>query len=70
TPLVRVNYVLRGLAIPAGQHHIEFKCVDDIYYRGAKISLIASIVVGIVLLSLFGYAIWKTFKTSGLNLKH
>jgi len=70
TPLVRVNYILRGLAIPSGQHHIEFKCVDDIYYRGAKISLIASIIVGAILLILFGYAIWRTVKTSDLILKH
>ncbi|MDR3268740.1 MAG: hypothetical protein LBT83_06700 [Tannerella sp.] len=69
-PLVRVNYILRGLAVPAGNHKIEFKCIDDVYYRGAKISLIASIIVGVILLTLFGYAIWRTVITSGLKLKH
>jgi hypothetical protein len=67
-PLIRVNYILRGLAVPAGEHKIEFKCIDDIYYRASKISLISSIVVGIVLVCLFGLAIWKAIKTC-LNQK-
>ncbi|MDR0756519.1 MAG: YfhO family protein [Tannerella sp.] len=62
TPPVRVNYILRGLAVPAGNHTIEFKCIDHMYYKGARISMIASIVVGIVLASLFGYAIWTLFR--------
>ncbi|MDR2680444.1 MAG: hypothetical protein LBC47_06495, partial [Tannerella sp.] len=62
-PLVRVNYILRGLAVPAGEHKIEFKCIDDVYPRGAKISLISSIVAGIILLFLFGFAVWTSVKT-------
>jgi hypothetical protein len=61
-PLVRVNYILRGLAVPAGNHKIEFKCVDDVYYKGAKISMTGSIIVGIVLIGLFGYAVWTLFR--------
>ncbi|MDR2119547.1 MAG: hypothetical protein LBP64_01550 [Tannerella sp.] len=61
-PLVRVNYILRGLAVPAGNHKIELKCVDDIYYLGAKVSMTASIVVGIVLIGLFAYAILTLFR--------
>jgi hypothetical protein len=61
-PPVRVNYILRGLAVPAGNHKIELKCVDDIYYRGARISMIASVIVGIVLAGLFGYALWTLFR--------
>ncbi|MDR2773274.1 MAG: hypothetical protein LBC19_00790 [Tannerella sp.] len=62
-PLVRVNYILRGLAVPAGEHKIEFKCIDETYYRASKISLISSTAVGIVLFCLFGFAIWKFIKT-------
>jgi len=54
---VRVDYILRGLAIPAGAHKIEFRCVDDVYLRSAHISLIASIVVGVAFLALIGLAV-------------
>jgi hypothetical protein len=56
---VRVNYILRGLAVPAGEHKIEFRCIDEVYLKGAKISLAASWVVGILLLCLIGIAVWK-----------
>ena len=55
-PVIRVNYILRGLEVPAGNHTIEFKCIDHIFLRGSKISLISSIISGLILLSLFGYA--------------
>ena len=61
-PLVRVDYILRGLEIPAGDHKIEFKCVDEVYLKGARLSLIGSIIVGLVLLSLLGFAGWKAWK--------
>ena len=61
-PLVRVNYILRGLEIPAGIHKIEFKCIDDVYIKGEKISKIASIISGIFILGLFGLAIWNVFR--------
>ena len=62
TPLVRINYILRGLQVPAGNNKIEFKCIDEIYLRWAKISKIMSILVGCVLLSLFGYAGWTSLQ--------
>lgn len=52
TPIVRVNYILRGLPIPAGQHKIEFKCVDEVYILSNKISTCSSWIVGIVALGL------------------
>jgi hypothetical protein len=61
-PLIRVNYILRGLEVPAGNHKIEFKCIDDIYLHGEMISKASSIVVGIVILCLLGFAIWTSLK--------
>jgi hypothetical protein len=58
-PVIRVNYILRGLAIPAGAHKIEFKCVDGIYQRSEALSTASSWIVGIVILCLIGFYIWK-----------
>lgn len=62
-PLIRADYILRALPIPAGEHQIEFKCVDEVYLQGAGLSRIASWVIGIVLLGLFGLAGWRLYKT-------
>jgi hypothetical protein len=43
TPIVKVNYVLRGLALPTGKHAIEFKFEPAGYYRGKTITTIFSI---------------------------
>ncbi|MBU2649866.1 MAG: YfhO family protein [Bacteroidetes bacterium] len=46
----RVNYVLRAMIIPAGEHSVEFIFRPEIYYRGEIISLISSIVLIILVL--------------------
>lgn len=51
-PIARANYILRAVEVPEGQHKIEFRCVDDVYLSSHRISLIASIAVGVVLLAL------------------
>lgn len=43
--IIRTNYVLRGLKVPAGKHEIVFKYQDDVYQSTASISLIGSILV-------------------------
>jgi hypothetical protein len=59
---VRVNYVLRGMYVPAGQHEIEFKFEPASFYLGQKITLMSSGVTGLILIVLLGYATIKKSK--------
>ncbi|MDR1781141.1 MAG: YfhO family protein [Tannerella sp.] len=59
---IRVNYILRGLPVPAGEHQIEFRCIDEVYLRGARISLAASWIIGFVIIGLAGMTIWSAVK--------
>jgi len=56
---LRVNYILRGLEVPAGKHKIEFKCIDEVYQKTSRLSLIASWIAGIAIVLLLVYAGWK-----------
>ena len=48
-PIVKVNYVLRGLAVPAGKHDIKFEFKPQGYYKGRSLTSIFSIVLLVVL---------------------
>lgn len=63
-PYYRVNYLLRGLEIPAGNHQIEFKFRPDSFFTGEKISLASS---GILLLLIFGLLAYE-FKNNRASL--
>ncbi|HUH25424.1 MAG TPA: YfhO family protein, partial [Flavobacterium sp.] len=42
--MIEVNYALRGMHIPAGNHKIEFSFEPEVVKTGSTISLITSII--------------------------
>jgi hypothetical protein len=57
-PHIRVNYVLRGMKIPAGTHDIEFKFEPEVFKTGEQISLVGSLLV----FGFFGFATFMQFR--------
>ena len=55
----RVNYVLRALRIPEGEHTIEFKFEPEVVETGSKITLASSILLVLVVLGGIGFSFWK-----------
>ncbi|MBK9256905.1 MAG: hypothetical protein IPM42_15595 [Saprospiraceae bacterium] len=55
---IRVNYLLRGMKIPSGEHKIEFEFKPRSYFMGEKISLVSSV----ILLLLLAFIIYKEVK--------
>jgi len=45
----RVNYLLRGMSIPAGKHIVEFKFEPSVFVNGERISLASSIILLLIL---------------------
>ncbi len=55
---IRVNYILRGLMIPAGEHTIVFKFEPTSYKYGQMIALISSIII-LLLVGYWLFNIWR-----------
>jgi uncharacterized membrane protein YfhO len=55
TPYFRVNYVLRGMKIPSGDHKIEFKFEPKVIKQGGLISLFSYIILILVSVGWFLY---------------
>lgn len=52
---IRVNYILRGIQMPAGNHKIEFKFHPKAYYLGNNIGLYSSIGLLFLIAGVFGF---------------
>lgn len=64
-PIVKVNYVLRGLAVPAGNHNIEFRFEPRGYYRGRMITSIFTILL-LLVVAVGIFMEWRKTRQAGL----
>ncbi|GAA3641207.1 hypothetical protein [Flavivirga jejuensis] len=56
---IRVNYTLRGMQVPAGNHTIEFRFDPDVVKTGSTIALASSVLFGLLLLGALFYEFKK-----------
>ena len=62
-PIVKCDYVFRGLAVPSGKHNIEFRFHPEGYYRGREITSIFTIVL-LALIAVAVFMEWRRSKSS------
>jgi len=65
TPIMKADYVLRAIKIPAGSHSIEFHFRPESFYRSQKISLASSILLILLCLG----AIFQSFRKDNTSQK-
>jgi hypothetical protein len=66
-PYIRVNYVLRALIVPQGEHKIEFRFEPESYYTGEKIGYASSIILLLMLLGMCGKEIYVFISNNKTN---
>jgi uncharacterized membrane protein YfhO len=62
--IVKTNYILRGLSIPAGKHSIQLVFEPSTYKTGANIAFIGSILVLLLVLGGFFMHWWRKRKVT------
>lgn len=62
TPILRVNYALRGLVVPAGKHDIVFRFEPATFFLGRKISAVSSILLLVLVAVGFIMTWWQQGK--------
>ncbi|HMO34256.1 MAG TPA: hypothetical protein PKE07_14770 [Lacibacter sp.] len=61
--IIRTNYVLRGVALPTGEHDLEFVFEPASYYTGKRIAGFAAWVLWALLLSLAAVPVYRKIKS-------
>ncbi|MEM7382245.1 MAG: YfhO family protein, partial [Bacteroidota bacterium] len=62
SPHFRVNYALRALKLPSGDHTVEFRFEPELVRQGSKITLASSVLLALVVIGGIGYAVWRRRK--------
>ena len=57
-PIIRVNYVLRGISVPAGNHAIQFRFEPQGYLTGKSLTTIFSWLMLVALVAA-AYLTWR-----------
>lgn len=59
SPIVRTNYVLRGLSVPAGDHEVTFDFHPSSFYTGEKLASVAGILIFLLLIAAIVFSVRK-----------
>ncbi|MCW3118428.1 MAG: YfhO family protein, partial [Chitinophagaceae bacterium] len=62
--IIKVNYVLRGLSLPAGNHKIRFEFKPASYYTGDKAAIGSSVLIWLLLIGALVQAFRKNKKVN------
>lgn len=54
-PFFKADYALRAMYVPSGTHTIEFKFTPDVVYKGRKIAMAGSILIGLLIIGGLAY---------------
>jgi len=64
-PMIKTDFVLRGVSVPAGKHTVEFKYSSPSFEQGRTISLASN--TAALLIGLVGLGLWyRKKKTVGI----
>lgn len=58
----KVNYILRAMKVPAGNHKIEFKFEPEVIKIGGTITLASSLLLGLFIIGGIGFSLWNLRK--------